>query len=239
MPAFRQLVFADERVECVSPQGFDHPIYFRINTTDLSIYRQIFINEEYSFPYEKKPSVIVDAGANIGYSAIYFSRKFPDAKIIALEPELSNFSLLKKNVSYYCNIIPVNKALWFNNDDIEFFSPPPGRNGAQKDGFHVAVGNESKQDVFKVESVSICEILKSFQIGSIDILKIDVEGAEKEIFNNSEAWVGSVDVIVAEMHDRIIPGCTRAFYAATNSFEFEYCKGENIFVGRAPFCVSS
>lgn len=233
--ATRQLISEGEYLGCVKTKLLPHSIYFRSNTTDISIYRQIFVNCEYDFPVAIEPKFIVDAGANVGYSAIYLSRKFPGAKIVAIEPEPTNFDLLCRNVAPYKNIVPIKKALWHNCDGVDLFSPPSGKTGAQKDGFHVALGCDVGSNTFKVESISIDEILRSFGVDTIDILKIDVEGAERDIFAHSQTWIDRVSIIASEMHDRIVPGCTRAFYNATNSFPFEYVKGENIFVGRVPF----
>lgn len=233
--ACKQLFSAEESLECIDSRHVGHPIYFRLNTTDASIYWQIFINNEYDLPARLQPKLIVDAGANVGYSAIYFARKFPQARIVAIEPEPSNFEVLLKNTSRYPNIIPMKKALWHQSGSLTFFAPPAGRAGAQKDGFHVAIGQEPESSTFQVECITIQEILREVGASHVDILKIDVEGAEKEIFQNAEGWIGDVDMIIAEMHDRIIPGCSRAFYGATGSFEHEFHKGENIVVSRMPF----
>ncbi len=233
--AFKQLTSSDESLECVRSPHIGHSVYFRLNTTDVSIYWQIFVNREYDFPVGEQPALIVDAGANVGYSAIYYARRFPDSKIIALEPEPSNFQVLLKNVASYPNVIPLQKALWHTAEKLTFFAPPAGRAGAQKDGFHVALGGEPKSSTFEVECTTIPDILSDFCANRVDILKIDVEGAEKEIFAHATDWIADVDVIIAEMHDRIIPGCTRSFYAATASFVSELHKGENIVVSRHPF----
>lgn len=232
--ACKQLASTKESLVCVNSIHVGHPIYFRLNTTDASIYWQIFINNEYDLTLGMQPKLIVDAGANVGYSAIYFARKFPEARIVVIEPEPSNFEVLLKNTSRYSNIFPLKKALWHRSGNLTFFIPPAGRAGAQKDGFHVAVGQEPESNTFEVECITIQEILQEADANHLDILKIDVEGAEKEIFQNAEAWIEDVDVIIAEMHDRIIPGCSRAFYGATKSFKYEFHKGENIVVSRIP-----
>jgi hypothetical protein len=67
----------------------------RPNTSDMDVFQQIFVNEEYEFSLDTDPAVIIDAGANIGLASIYYSIKYPKAKIIAIEPELSNYELLK------------------------------------------------------------------------------------------------------------------------------------------------
>lgn len=232
--AIKQLFSDEESLIAIRSPYVDHPIHFRINTTDASIYWQIFINREYDIPMSIRPKLIVDAGANVGYSAIYFAKRFPDAKIFALEPEKSNFEVLKLNTASYPNIFAVDKALWHETGKLSFFAPPASRAGAQKDGFHIALDHHDQDRTFDVECLTIAEILASTGQERIDLLKIDVEGAEKSIFANASGWIDKVDLIISEMHDRIVPGCSRAFYAATNDFAFELHKGENIIVSRTP-----
>src|SRR6266404_7744998 len=63
-----------------------HPVYLRIGTTDLTVYRQVFIERQYEHSLPISPKVIVDAGANIGLSAVFFANKYPDSLVFAVEP---------------------------------------------------------------------------------------------------------------------------------------------------------
>jgi Methyltransferase FkbM domain len=83
-----------------------------------------------------------------------------------------------------------------------------------------------------VRAVTIDEIIKEFGLGRIDLLKIDVEGSEKEIFDNSEAWISSVDVICVELHDRFKAGCSRSFFTAVTDFTIELRRNEDVLVAR-------
>ncbi|MEK6809367.1 MAG: FkbM family methyltransferase, partial [Nanoarchaeota archaeon] len=74
-----------------------HPLFLRPGTSDVPLLYHIFVEEEYNIKPKTKPSFIIDAGANVGFTAIYFANRFPKARIIAIEPEESNFKLLKKN----------------------------------------------------------------------------------------------------------------------------------------------
>src|SRR6185369_12585741 len=94
-------------------------ISLRLKTSDIATFKKIFLDREYDFPLEKKPETILDAGANVGFASVFFAQKFPTAKIVAIEPEASNFALLKKNSSPYPNIIPVQGALWNENKVID------------------------------------------------------------------------------------------------------------------------
>jgi hypothetical protein len=84
---------------------------------------------------------------------------------------------------------------------------------------------------FTVNTITIPEIIKSY--GHIDILKLDVEGAEFNLFDeNSMEWLKLVNVIMIEFHDRFVPGCSRRFFNTTNDFPLESVKGENFCIAR-------
>src|SRR5437667_11569462 len=65
--------------------GIRNPVHIRIRTTDTSTYSDILVGGEYAFDLPFAPKIIVDAGANIGMASIYFTHRYPDAKIIAIE----------------------------------------------------------------------------------------------------------------------------------------------------------
>ncbi|HEY7772510.1 MAG TPA: FkbM family methyltransferase, partial [Marinagarivorans sp.] len=92
------LTYRVELAEC------KHPFILRIPSSDVPTYQQVFIDREYQFKVSKQPKVIVDAGANIGLAAIYFANQYPNAKIIAIEPEKGNFDQLTANTKPYPNI---------------------------------------------------------------------------------------------------------------------------------------
>ena len=75
--------------------------------------------------------------------------------------------------------------------------------------------------------------MTDYSINEIDILKLDVEGAEKDIFSKNIDWIPKVKLLIVELHDRIVPGCSREFFASTSQYKFEeYRKGENFFLLR-------
>lgn len=97
---------------------FKEPIYLRHNTSDVKTFDKIFLEDEYDFDPELSPELIIDAGANIGAASIYFALKYPDATIISLEPEKTNFNILKKNSKKYKNICCLNKALGYTKKSL-------------------------------------------------------------------------------------------------------------------------
>ncbi len=220
----------------VSQKDVQFPINLRMLTSDVPTYKQIYLDGEYAFNADKYPEVILDVGANIGLASIYFANKFPKARIIAIEPETSNFEVLKKNVSNYSNVTPVHAALWNESGEINLVDP-----GLGNWGFMTEEGGSSQHGL-KSETVSaltINDIMNTFNIDKIDILKIDIEGAEKEVFMDADSWLPNVDSLIVELHERMKSGCNRSFYNATKGFEHEWHLGENVYLSRGIITKSS
>ncbi|MCH8824017.1 MAG: FkbM family methyltransferase [Planctomycetes bacterium] len=210
------------------------PISLRIPSSDVSTYRQVFINQEYDFREETHPKVIVDAGANIGLASIYFANKYPKAKLIAIEPEEGNFELLKKNVAPYITIIPVQAALWSHNGEIDLVDPERGNWGFMTEEGN-ASENQLREVCHKVRAMTVDKIIDDYDLDKIDILKIDIEGAEKEVFSDTSSWIERVDALIIELHEFIKHGCNRSFYNGSNGFDSEWQQGENVYLSRGTY----
>jgi FkbM family methyltransferase len=207
------------------------PLYLRVPSTDAGVFDQIFITQEYNFDVKKTPKIIVDAGANIGLASIYFSNKFPDAKVIAIEPEESNMEILKRNIAPYENIIPVEGALWHENSRINLVDPGFGKWGFMTQEQNI-VEERYGDVVHTVQGITIDAIMKDQGIDHIDILKIDIEGAEREVFKDPSRWIDKVDILIVELHEHMKPGCNRSFYNSSNGFDNEWLQGENVYLTR-------
>lgn len=216
----------------IEQDGIKNPFYLRLGTTDVLTFDQIFIEREYDFETSSPPQVIVDAGANIGLASIYFANRFVEAKIIAIEPEGSNFKALQRNVAPYPNIVPLQAALWGKNEEIDLVDPGLGEWGfmaeeGRKDG-DARRGKLRSQ----VQGKTVDRIMQEHDLPKIDILKIDIEGAEREVFSNTSSWIGKVDAIIIELHERMKPGCHRSFYNGSNGFDDEWRQGENVYLSK-------
>ncbi|MBQ0908387.1 FkbM family methyltransferase [Flavobacterium sp. F-328] len=204
------------------------PIHLRKNTSDILTFHQIFTFKEYGMNLGFVPKFIVDAGANIGLSAVFFANKFPDATIVAVEPEKSNFEMLLKNTNKYKNIFCVKKAI-SNQSDLSFDVVDKGFGNW---GFVTQVKNNGQLEkvVHQVDSLTIDEILVYYKLECLDLLKIDIEGAEKNLFeSNYENWLPKTKCIIIELHDGITKGSSKSFFAAISRYNFSYFnRGENL-----------
>jgi FkbM family methyltransferase len=158
----------------------------------LMQYRSIFLNDEYALPEssfsKKSPLRILDLGANYGMSVVYFKEMYPDAEIVAFEADPDIYKTLKKNMELrnYKNINLYNKAAWVNNDELIFEQNGLGGGALNKKTKKTSV------DIIKVSCVDMSEYLDN---KTFDVVKIDIEGAERELiphvidaFKNS-SWV--------------------------------------------------
>jgi len=200
-------LFRHPKELAVHPPGIDHPVRIRVRTTDPNIYRAVLLQSEYAFELPFLPNVIVDAGANIGMASIFFANKYPQTRIIAIEPEPSNFEILARNVSPYKMITPVHAALW-NQDDVVSISNPDG----SKWGFRIR-----KDGGPRVRALTVPTLMREMNLQSIDVLKVDIEGAEKEVFETAP-WMQSVTCLMIEVHERLNPGCTGVVESAVHGF---------------------
>ena len=175
--------------------------------------------------------MIVDAGANIGLTSIYFANKYPNAKIIALEPELGNFELLKKNAAPYSQIAALQAAVWNKNEEIDLIDPGLGFWGFMTEKRHPSE-KLSGSIRHPVMGMTIDKLLENHSLTKIDILKMDIEGAEKEVFSDTSSWIGKIDSIIIELHDHIKPGCSHSFYSGVTGFNNEWSLGGHVFLSR-------
>jgi FkbM family methyltransferase len=202
-------------------------LFIRSRTTDLEVYKKVFKDREYALPFELKPKTIIDLGANTGLAAAFFNSQYPEVKMLCVEPDPDNFAALVRQMAQFNNVSCVNAAVWAYDGKINLIDPGIGSWGMQ-------VSDESNVERCKdlVAALSINSLLKMLPGGHCDLLKVDVEGAEREVFNADTSWMKSVSSMVLELHDRYKPGCSRAVFSAVKDFQGEKWIGENVFFWR-------
>lgn len=172
-----------------------------MGSSDIDVFKQIFINENYNITFDDEICVIIDAGANIGLSTLFFSEKYPHARIYAIEPDEENFSILVRNVGNLNNVFCFNIAL---SDKIGSF---------KMSQYQRSWGFQLQEVPGNTNSVTLKDFMNQNQIQKIDILKMDIEGSEKSIFNNLPSDLSnSIRNIVIETHDWLCPGCSEALF---------------------------
>lgn len=208
----------------ISLPDYPEKIIVRQGTSDIEVFEKVLVNEEYQ-SHLNQPETIVDLGANVGYASIFFAVRYPESQIIAVEPEPSNFAQLQRNIAAYPNITAIQKAVWPSSEPVRI-----GDQTAEKWQFQIEQAQPG--DGGLVETVTMPELITRFEKKAIDILKIDIESAEKQLFeSNASTWLDSVNLIIIELHDNLQSGCSQAFYGALANRDFDqYIVGENVFV---------
>ena len=157
----------------------------------LHSYKEIFQNEIYCFTTNTKIPVIIDCGSNIGLSVLYFKKIYPEAKVIAFEPDPGNFALLKQNVemNQFAKVELNKAAVWIYDGEISFASKG-------SEASHISPNGDKE----KVSAISLKKILDQYP--EIDFLKIDIEGAEDYVIEDIKLSLDKVKNLFLEYHGK-------------------------------------
>lgn len=193
----------------VNVRKIAHPVTLRWKTSDRMVFDQIFGRAESVLPDIPKsysPKTIIDLGANIGFTSVAYANLFPESLIIAVEPESDNFEMLTLNTRYYPTIKLLKKCVWPVKTQLKLADA-----NAESWSFQFSPDGVGPS----VETTTIPEIIEDFCLDGIDILKIDIEGGEKDLFgSNTAGWVKRVEFILVEPHERYAAGCTSKIKSA-------------------------
>jgi FkbM family methyltransferase len=186
----------------------------RAKTRDIDIFDQLFLLRDCDVKLQVEPCFIVDAGAHIGCSALFFASSFPRANIVAIEADPANYQLLLRNTRGHQRIRPIHAAVWHRPESVVIANE-------QDDPWAFQIKSADGQST-GIQGVTVSAILSESRFEKIDLLKLDVEGAEREIFDARDLdWMNRTDAIMIELHDRFRPGCEAAFLDAARRFGFE------------------
>lgn len=165
-----------------------------IKITDIASFnflkKELFDQQIYQFNCTTDKPYIIDCGANIGLSIIYFKQLFPDAVVVGFEPDDKVFQVLKNNITAFelTDVQLVKKACWNDNTTLKFHSEGADAGRAAKEF--------DEQNIIEVETTSLRNYLKR----KVDFLKIDIEGAENEVLPDIQDLLGNVEKIFLEFH---------------------------------------
>lgn len=216
-----------QELEEIHISQLEHPILLRKSTSDRAMFDQVIANNDYKhLHFTEKPQIIIDGGCNIGLFSILMKHNFPESKIIAIEPDPSNFQMCQKNLQYYDNIELLNMGIWWRSARLSIVTSDNTVGNFAHCGFRVQEDMNGA-----IDAISISDILQRYDLNYIDVLKLDIETSEKYIFENDyEEWLPKVKMLVIEFHDNYLPGCAKAFFTALNKVVKNYSysiTGEN------------
>ena len=194
-----------------------HPIHLRAGGSDLWVFDQIFLYRELDSDFGPTPRRIIDAGANIGLASVFFANRFPEAHILALEVDKQNFELLVENVRPYPNITPLLKGLWNRRANLQINNP-------EELPWAFTVSEAIQGGSSTIEGIGVADLLRDFNWPQVDLLKMDIEGAELEVLSSgTDEWINRVRVLTIEIHYQRV-GCWEAFnrIAEQNPFALKW-----------------
>lgn len=208
---------------------------YRDSYADRGVVHQVFVEHDYNirrlrrfgeierFYQDCAAPLIVDCGANIGASAVWFSQEFPKAKTVAIEPDAQNFKFLAEN-SGGLNVQPVLGAIAGKPGVLRLVDPGEGEWGYRTMGEGIPLG--------EVRAYSIGEVLSLAPEFVPFILKVDIEGAEEDLFREEAEIFGRFPLVIIELHDWMLPrgGTSRPFLEWHIGRDRDFVHhGENVF----------
>lgn len=204
-------------------------------SSDLNVFAQIYQYNEYKplvetfkkhFPNHETLNII-DAGSNIGLTSVYLSKHFPDSKFITIEPDSSNFESVSYNLETngIKNAVKIKGGLWSKNTNLKIV-----KDFRDKNDWSIRV--EETNEEADLKAFSIPFLMNEHKLDTIDILKIDIEGSEKEVFTGLNADVSFLDktkCIAVEIHDEF--DCREAIYKILKEYNFEFFDSGELTIG--------
>lgn len=178
-----------------------YEVWYENSDEFYELKKEIFGENCYYIELDKDNPVIVDAGAHIGMSTMYYKMLFPESRIIAFEPVPYNYNILEKNIhENQLDNVELFQAVVAPKSGILRIQEPIGE-GAWRSGAGIIPcgwkGIQDNQEI-KVEAISIQEILHD----KIEIFKMDIEGMEYEVIRNAGPFIRNVKNWVIEVHPR-------------------------------------
>ena len=182
------------------PSGDDPPRLIRLRSgvsvmarrRDAVPFYEQFGLEAYGVGVPVPVRTVVDLGANVGFAAVALAARYQGARIVCVEPDAESFALLERNLA-------LNGV-----DAVALRAAVAGASGRR---FSVSAGSAPASNRVvaaadgPVEGVTVAELLARAQVGEVDLRKVDIEGAEAEVFADAASWAPRVGAVIAELHE--------------------------------------
>jgi FkbM family methyltransferase len=182
------------------PKNCRYPIEIRHGTSDKYVAIEVLAHRQYAALQSLiDVKTVVDAGANVGTASVFFLSAFPNCRVVSLEPDPGNFSVLEHNLAPYGDRAKaIQIALW-GTDEALAISRGGFRDGAE---WSFQVTKTEQGNSAEVRGTTISALVEELGWNTIDILKIDIEGAEREVFSAIDtAVLNRIRTIAVELHD--------------------------------------
>lgn len=170
--------------------------------TEALVLCEVFVDDGYArLGLPSSAEVVLDLGCNIGAASVWFKRRYPEARVISVEADPRIAEIARRNTQRLPGIEVENYAV-AGETGTSTFSRQPGASWASGlPGATWASGLDGGGETITVPALSLLAMRDRFDVAQVDVLKIDVEGAEHDAFGDPSALQG-VEVIVGEFHPR-------------------------------------
>jgi FkbM family methyltransferase len=168
--------------------------FYRLRGGDLFVLHEVLMDQCYRIPPPVPEPVrsIVDLGSNIGVTTLYFAMQFPEASFVCVEPDPRNIEFLSRNVAWLGERARiVEAAIRDRNGEAEFAVTGFAWQGQLRSG---------SANSIRVSCYCLETLLERMKLDRVDVLKVDIEGAERDVFGSRGEWWNKVRLIIAELH---------------------------------------
>lgn len=221
-PRLSELIGRNEFTASLAGVG---PVNLRSKSTDLASFRRVFAGGEYRLPeaaaeavrarYKAileagRAPVIVDAGAYVGASALWFARCFPEAHVVALEPDQESFRLLQSNLGGNQRMTAIPAAVGGTTGYVQLVAQPE------------QWATQVQKSADGIAAITMNEAFAAVPNGESFIAKINIEGFESDVFSGDLEWLDRIALLFIEPHDWLRPGehTSRSFQRALGERDF-------------------
>lgn len=217
----------------VRPKGAATAVLIRGNSSDIEVFGQIFIQQEYACLLGAKTvDFVIDAGANVGYASVFFLSHFPHCQVVAIEPDPANFAALRENLAPYgARATLHNCGIWSKPAQLTIES------NLYRDGreWTRQVRECAAGETGDVTAITIGDILRESRRDRLSLLKMDIEGAEAVVFADPtcQDWLKRTDALAIELHDDTSFGeATTLFHQAIRDQQFQLSQSGELTICR-------
>jgi FkbM family methyltransferase len=181
----------------VKVKNIAQPILARMNNCDLPTLAEILCSPECEVELSWSPRTILDLGANIGLTAIKLKQQFPQATLIAVEPDPGSADVCRVNLSHMRGAVILQMAIGWGCGAVKCINP-------EAPSISRRFGSCEADDINAIQEISIREILDQYQCRSPVLIKMDIEGSEASCFEHSGSWLQAVQGVLVEAHSRAV-----------------------------------
>jgi FkbM family methyltransferase len=170
-------------------------ITYRLNRGDILTVKEVIVNQCYRLPFAISPRVLVDLGANIGLTSLWYSRRYDPDMIIAVEPSPLNIPLLRKNLEANGVRVKVIEGAIGPVDGSAQFR-------LNRDHNMGSIGESGETTVAMLSMHTLIDAALSGE--TVDVVKMDIEGGEQQLLSCNREWLRQVRSLIVEFHPTLV-----------------------------------